>query len=86
MTDLTARQRELVKTITRLTRKNRSAPTIREIAAAMNIRSPNGVNVHILALQRKGYIEKPTGRRKSRGLRLVNQDTCPCCGQSIAKE
>lgn len=82
----TDRQLELIATIGRLTRENRAAPTIREVAAAMGINSPNGVMCHVRALQRKGVIEIPTGRQKSRWLRLKNQKTCPCCGQTIAKE
>lgn len=44
-------------------------PTLREIAAHMGIRSTNGVNDHLRALERKGYLARQ--ELKSRGMRLV---------------
>lgn len=34
------------------------SPTVREIARAMAIKSPNGVVVHLEALERKGWIRR----------------------------
>jgi repressor LexA len=45
------------------------APTIRETAQAFGIASPNGVLVHFLALERKGYIRRDPQR--SRALALL---------------
>ena len=45
-------------------------PTIREIGERLKIRSTNGVNDHLKALERKGYITRED--MKSRGLRLVS--------------
>ncbi len=42
-------------------------PTLREIGARMGIRSTNGVNDHLRALERKGYLTR--GDMKSRALR-----------------
>lgn len=42
-------------------------PTIREIGDAMSIRSTNGVNDHLKALERKGYIKRTD--TKSRAIR-----------------
>ena len=36
-------------------------PTVREIAAAMGIKSPNGVACHLKALEKKGVIERRPG-------------------------
>ncbi len=48
-------------------------PTIREIGTHMNIRSTNGVNDHLKALERKGYLVRD--QSKSRALRpLHNAD------------
>jgi len=41
-------------------------PTIREIGEAMGIRSTNGVNDHLKALEKKGFLER--GELKSRSL------------------
>lgn len=41
-------------------------PTIREIAAAVGIRSPHGVVGHLDALQRNGLIQKGPGARSIR--------------------
>ncbi len=42
-------------------------PTLREIGAKMGIRSTNGVNDHLRALERKGYLTRED--MKSRALR-----------------
>ena len=42
-------------------------PTIREIGDHLGIKSTNGVNDHLKALERKGYLERQTG--KSRALK-----------------
>jgi repressor LexA len=80
---LTPRQSETLDTIHCLTLRHRQPPTIREIAAAMGISSPNGVSVHLQALRQKGFIEQSKGRMKHRGIRLANQQFCPCCGQKL---
>jgi repressor LexA len=45
-------------------------PTLREIGARMGIRSTNGVNDHLRALERKGYLTRED--MKSRALRPLN--------------
>src|SRR5260221_13330353 len=44
-------------------------PTLREIGEYMGIRSTNGVNDHLRALERKGYLRRED--MKSRALKLV---------------
>jgi repressor LexA len=53
---LTARQKEAYEFI----RANMElySPTVREIAKAMSIKSPNGVVVHLEALEKKGWIRR----------------------------
>src|SRR5690606_23054524 len=46
-------------------------PTLREIGEYMGIRSTNGVNDHLRALERKGYLRRED--MKSRALRLVSE-------------
>ena len=48
-------------------------PTLREIRARMGIRSTHGVNDHLRALQRKGYLTRED--MKSRALRPTNLGT-----------
>jgi repressor LexA len=50
-------------------------PTLREIGARMGIRSTNGVNDHLRALERKGYLTRED--MKSRALRPTSSGTDP---------
>lgn len=48
-------------------------PTLREIGAHMRIKSPSGVNDHLAALERKGYIQR--GLRMSRAITILRPAT-----------
>src|SRR5262249_7454803 len=65
---LTHRDRGVLDWITPPHRGRRGLPTSREIAAAFNLGSPSGVRSHLLALERKGWLEL-TGR--SRALQIL---------------
>jgi repressor LexA len=54
----TARQKAVLDFIVQYTRREGSPPTLREIGKAFGIRSTNGVNDHLRALERKGYIRR----------------------------
>jgi len=54
-------------------------PTLREIGAQMGIRSTNGVNDHLRALERKGYLTRED--MKSRALRPVRLESEPLFGR-----
>ncbi len=69
MSPLTKRQRQVLDFITRSLEERGYPPTMREIGQHMGIRSTNGVNDHLKALERKGYIERED--LKSRTLRPV---------------
>lgn len=58
MTGLTDRQLEVLRFIARQIEDNGYPPTIREIGEALDIRSTNGVNDHLKALERKGYLTR----------------------------
>jgi repressor LexA len=58
MTNLTDRQLEVLRFIARQIEENGYPPTIREIGEALDIRSTNGVNDHLKALERKGYLSR----------------------------
>ena len=52
----TKRQRQLLAVMHRHQRKTGAPPTIRQMAKAMGELSPNGVAVHLKALERKGLV------------------------------
>lgn len=66
MEELTERQREILTFIVKETETRGYPPTIREIGEHMDIRSTNGVNDHLKALERKGYLNR--GEQQSRSL------------------
>ena len=67
---LTDRQREILEFITRSIGARGYPPTLREIGTHFGIRSTNGVNDHLRALEKKGYLQRED--LKSRALRPVN--------------
>ena len=66
MEELTDRQKQILEFIVRETESRGYPPTIREIGEEMDIRSTNGVNDHLKALERKGYLNR--GEQQSRAL------------------
>jgi repressor LexA len=74
MLGLTDRQLEVLRFIAREIDERGYPPTIREIGEALDIRSTNGVNDHLKALERKGFLSRdpiksraliPTGAARS---------------------
>ena len=70
MQGLTDRQQQILDYITEWILERGYPPTIREIGQHMGIRSTNGVNDHLKALERKGYLHREG--LKSRALRPTN--------------
>jgi repressor LexA len=66
---LTDRQQKILSFIKRSIQEQGYPPTIREIGEAFGIRSTNGVNDHLKALERKGYLLR--GELKSRALSVI---------------
>src|SRR5262245_24221174 len=66
---LTDRQREILDFISRSIEERGYPPTLREIGLHFGIRSTNGVNDHLRALEKKGYLQRED--LKSRALRPV---------------
>ncbi|MFN0064203.1 MAG: transcriptional repressor LexA [Myxococcaceae bacterium] len=66
MEELTDRQKQILTFIVKETEGRGFPPTIREIGEHMDIRSTNGVNDHLKALERKGYVTR--GEQQSRSL------------------
>ncbi len=69
MQGLTKRQEMVLDFITQSITSRGYPPTLREIGSHMGIRSTNGVNDHLRALERKGYLKRED--MKSRALRPV---------------
>jgi repressor LexA len=67
MPKLTDRQRAVLEFITQSIEARGYPPTLREIGNHLGIRSTNGVNDHLRALERKGYLTRED--MKSRTLR-----------------
>jgi repressor LexA len=73
MQGLTARQQMVLDFIRQSIADRGYPPTLREIGARMGIRSTNGVNDHLRALERKGYLTRED--MKSRALRPTGLGT-----------
>jgi repressor LexA len=69
MQGLTKRQEQTLDFIRSSIEDRGYPPTLREIGEHMGIRSTNGVNDHLRALERKGYLTRED--MKSRALKLV---------------
>jgi repressor LexA len=67
---LTERQEKILSFIKKSILEQGYPPTIREIGEFFGIRSTNGVNDHLKALERKGYLLR--GELKSRALSVID--------------
>jgi repressor LexA len=75
MQGLTQRQQMVLDFIRQSITDRGYPPTLREIGARMGIRSTNGVNDHLRALERKGYLTRED--MKSRALRPTGLHDVP---------
>jgi repressor LexA len=75
MQGLTKRQEQTLDFIRQSIEDRGYPPTLREIGEHMGIRSTNGVNDHLRALERKGYLTRED--MKSRALKLVEDQAPP---------
>jgi len=78
---LTDRQKAVLDFISRSIESRGYPPTLREIGEHMGIRSTNGVNDHLKALEKKGYLERED--LKSRALRPISLDGAGPTGQMV---
>jgi repressor LexA len=62
---LTLRQSQVLEFIEHSLRDQGYPPTLREIGDELGIRSTNGVNDHLKALEKKGYIERRGNRSRA---------------------
>jgi repressor LexA len=80
MQGLTGRQQQTLEFIRKSIEERGYPPTLREIGEYMGIRSTNGVNDHLRALERKGYLRRED--MKSRALKLV-EDSAPSSPRTL---
>jgi repressor LexA len=78
---LTDRQKAVLEFISESIESRGYPPTLREIGEHMGIRSTNGVNDHLKALEKKGYLERED--LKSRALRPISLDGAGPTGNII---
>jgi repressor LexA len=83
MQGLTKRQEQTLDFIRSSIESRGYPPTLREIGEHMGIRSTNGVNDHLRALERKGYLRRED--MKSRALKLV-EDAAPAAPRTGASD
>ncbi|MGC8653712.1 MAG: LexA family protein [Candidatus Kryptoniota bacterium] len=87
MDKLTKRQQMVLNFISRHLLKKGYPPTIREIAENLGVRWTRGIERHLLALEKKGYINR--ARDKSRGITLSTGMTgiaVPIMGKPIKQK
>ena len=82
MQGLTQRQQMVLDFIRQSITDRGYPPTLREIGARMGIRSTNGVNDHLRALERKGYLTRED--MKSRALRPTAVGTAASPSNGLA--
>ena len=69
--DLTQRQRQVLEHIIEHIREEGRPPTIAEIGTRFGITSTNAISDHLIALERKGFIER--SNNKARGIYITNK-------------
>lgn len=84
MQGLTKRQEQTLDFIRQSIEDRGYPPTLREIGEHMGIRSTNGVNDHLRALERKGYLTRED--MKSRALKLVEDSAPPPVNNKLNAE
>lgn len=62
---LTSKQAEIYDFILQYTREYGYPPSVREIGAAVNLKSPSTVHFHIKKLEAEGYIQKADGKTRA---------------------
>ncbi|MDX9973570.1 MAG: winged helix DNA-binding protein, partial [FCB group bacterium] len=89
--ELTRRQATILQFIVDRIREDGLPPTIAEIGEYFNIASTNGVNDHLVALEKKGYIQRTSKARSihvteraGQGLYQSEVATLPLLGRVAA--
>ena len=79
MKDLTDRQKQMLTFIIDHINLHGFPPSWREIGAEMDIGSTNGIHDHLVALERKGFIDLPRSGKMCRAICVQRYpDGMPC--------
>lgn len=81
---LTDRQADVLNAIREVLERDGRPPTIRELGERLGIRATNGVNDHLKALERKGYVVREP--RMSRTLRVIEQTDGAAVLEQLARD
>jgi len=65
---ITARQREIMRAVEDHVRQHGYGPSLRELAAAVGLRSPDTVAYHLRGLVDRGLVTKAPGRARALGI------------------
>lgn len=68
---LTARQQRVYDLICESIQKQRRPPSVRELMRQLGMKSPNGIASHLVALEKKGFIQREIGI--SRNIRVTDE-------------
>ena len=80
MSRLTPKQKEVFDYIAQTVAAQGYPPSVREICAAVGLKSPSTVHAHLTALERAGLITRDAG--KTRAITLTSgrvREACPFC-------
>ncbi len=72
-TNLTEKQKKILLFIESYIKENGYPPSYREIASHSGITTPRGVQKHLIALEKKGFLKLERG--KARGIRIIRKLT-----------
>jgi repressor LexA len=75
MTDLTKKQRAVLDVIRATVAEKGYPPTVREIGAKLGVKSPYAILRHLRELERKGYLKRSDGTRRT--LTIVDKGESP---------
>ncbi len=75
--DLTRRQRDILHAIRRLTQESGHAPSIREVAEAVGMRSPGSLHYQYQELMAKGHLRRVQGQPRTAEVRLPGEADFP---------
>ena len=64
MTELTDKQKDILKFLREFMNENGYPPTVKEIMAQFNFASPTAVTTHLTALEKKGFVKKNGNRAR----------------------
>ena len=83
---LTGRQAEALGLFRRYVAEHGASPSIRELAAALGVRSTNAVSEQLKTLEKKGYLRRAPGVHARAVVLASEPGRCAACGQVLPAE